>query len=89
MIELPQRHLRADVLAHGDERDADHRERLERVVLLGRPLFCLVDMVVAVVQHRLYLQHVARARERADLHEDLRGLRDAVLHDLQRLQCRV
>lgn len=70
MLELPQRHLCANVLAHCYKRNADHGKRLERVVSLR--------MVIALVQHPLDLKHIARPRKRADLDEDKCLLRHRV-----------
>jgi len=90
MVELSQRHLCPNVLAHRHHRNAEHGERLEGIVrllpillsvlvlviflLLFLLLLLRVDVLVTVVEHRLDLQHVARARERADVDQNLRLL---------------
>jgi len=77
VVELAQRHLCTDILAHRNERDAEHGKCLERIIYFRAvailfPVFPgLVDMLVAVVQHCLYLEHVASACERTHLDKDL------------------
>lgn len=83
MVKLSQGHLSTDILTHSDECNAKDSESLKRVIFLAS-LFRLIDVIVAVVQHSLDLEHVARSCERADLHKDLRLLRDRVLDGLQR-----
>ena len=84
MVELPQRHLRPDVLAHRDDRETERGHGLMRVALLLG-----VNVLRAHVQHALDLEHVARAGERARLNEDEGRLGERVLDRLERLDRRV
>lgn len=74
MVELPQAHICANVLAHCNDGNAKRRYSLVQVVLL-----LVVEVVVAVVEERLNLEHVACPGVRADVNEDLRRFADGVL----------
>lgn len=84
VVELSNRHVRSDVLAHRDERDSDDGQGLVKVVLLLR-----IEVVMAVVEHALDLEHVTGACERAHVDEDKRLLPDGRLDRLERLNRRV
>lgn len=62
MLELPQRHLSANVLTHRNKRDPNNGKRLECIIS--------IDVVVALVQHPLDFQDVTRPSEGADLNKD-------------------
>lgn len=73
MIELSQAHLSTDILAHRYQGNADHGKGLECVVI-----FASVDVVVAVMQHALHLQHIAGASEGAHFDQNLGLLSDGM-----------
>lgn len=58
MVELTDRHVATDILTHAHERNTNHRQRLMQIILDSR-----VEMIVAVRQQRLNLQHIAGAGE--------------------------
>lgn len=97
VVELPQRHLRADFLAHRDKSDPDDREGLEGIILrrlLGRSVFVflclmLLNVLVAIAQELLNLQHITGPCERTHVDKNSCELRHWVLDRLQRRYCRV
>lgn len=82
MVELPQAHVCANILAHCNDGYAKRRNSLVKVILL-----LIVEMVVAMVKERLDLEHIPRPGVRADIDENLRRLADRVLDSFQRLDC--
>lgn len=48
MVELPQRHLRADILTHGDECDTEDSEGLEGIISLFL-LLCLLFLSLPIL----------------------------------------
>jgi hypothetical protein len=84
VVELPQAHLGADVLAHGNHGNTEDGDRLVRRVFL-----LLVEVVVAVVEHALDLEDVAGAGIGADVDEDRGLLGDRVRDRLENLNRRV
>jgi hypothetical protein len=95
MVELPQGHLGANILAHGEQCDSKYGKCLERIVFLDvcfglfgiftlLPLLLRllrrVDMFITVVEHGLHLQYVAGTSERAHFNQDLCRLRDGIIN---------
>lgn len=94
MIELPERHLRTDVLAHCHECYGEHGEGLEGIILLTSALLFasllrLLDVVIAVMEHCLNLKDVAGASERATVDKNLGLSGNSVWNRLQRFKSSV
>lgn len=80
MIKLADSHFGADVFAHRDERYSNDSQSLVQVVILFG-----VQVIVAVVEHVLHFQHVARAGERADVDKNESLFADWRFDSLERL----
>lgn len=84
MVKLPQTHLRTHVLTHRDNGDSQNGQ-----ALVGRIILFFVEVVVAVMKHRLDLEHVARSGVCAHVCQDRRLLRQRMRDRLQDLARRV
>ena len=78
MIESSHGHVRADILAHGNQRNTQNSKGLELVVFLFS-----IQMIIAEMQHFLDLQHVSGTSVSADINHGLSGLGDRVFDRLE------
>jgi hypothetical protein len=85
MVELAERHLCTNILAHGHKSNPENCKCLERVVLLGFRLFITfllwirnsffgifgIEVFAALLQHCLHTENIASPRERTHLNKNL------------------